>query len=218
MNIKWFGQSSFLISLADGKRIVIDPVGRMLGYKMPKTEADIVAVTHSHRDHNRIEYVSGNYTLVNKPQEYRFDEIWIKGFPTFHDEAGGAKRGDNLMFIFKMEGLTLCHCGDLGHPLSAELAEEIGEVDVLMIPVGGRMTIGAEKASRIKEQLNPSITLPMHYRTKALGLPGMLMFDKADKFIQLAGGTAQHVSKLMVTRENISQFADIITLDYVHRA
>lgn len=215
MKIKWFGQSSFLLTSEEGVRILIDPFDRMMRYKMPKPiDTEIVAVSHNHGDHNKIQVATGEYLLVTEAKEYHRDGISIKGFKTYHDSVNGKKRGDNIIFRFTVDGLTICHCGDLGHLLTEELVNDIGNVDVLMIPVGGRMTLNGEDGAKVMQQLKPTVSIPMHYRTKALSIPGMLLFDKVDKFIEASGQRTTEVSILDVDEATLSQYSGVVTMQY----
>lgn len=215
MKIKWYGQSSFLLTTDEGTRILIDPYGRLLGYKMPKNiESDIVIVTHDHKDHNQIQVASGEYMLVNQPRQYRKKDVSIIGIPTFHDKVGGKKRGPNIVYVIKAGDLTVCHCGDLGHLLTEEQIAQIGKVDILMVPAGGKMTLNGSDAAAVMNQLDPVLSIPMHYRTKALGLPGKLLFDKVENFISAAGKPSQEVKELDVKKESLKDYAGILTFLY----
>ncbi|NRD78957.1 MBL fold metallo-hydrolase [Bacillus sp. BRMEA1] len=213
MNIKWFGHSCFLLTSKVGTRILIDPYYRFIRYRMPIVESDIVAVTHNHFDHNKIQAATGDYLLVNEPKQYILNDVRIKGFHTFHDKVNGEKRGSNNIYCFQMEGLTLCHCGDLGHILSEEQVNEIGKVDILILPVGGRFTINALEATQVMRQLKPTITIPMHYRTKDLSVAG-LMFSKVDKFLQISGQRIIEVKTLDISKENLADYAGVVTMLY----
>ncbi|SFT09665.1 MBL fold metallo-hydrolase [Paenibacillus sp. BC26] len=216
MQIKWFGHSSFLLTSDVGTRTLIDPYYKFLGYRMPvPIESDIVVVTHNHGDHNKIEAASGNYVLVNEPKSYSCGDVRITGFKTFHDKVEGKKRGPNIIFRFEMDGLTICHCGDLGHLLSEEQVQAIGKVDVLMIPVGGRMTLDGTEAAHVMRQLQATVAIPMHYRTKALGFLGRLVFAKADKFLTAAGTRSTlDVKALHVTPQHVADYAGTVTMQY----
>lgn len=215
MQIQWFGHASFLLTSDAGTRVLIDPYDKFVGYRMPvPIEADVVTVSHGHGDHNAVRAASGDYLLANEPKEYSRGDVAIRGFSTFHDKAGGKKRGPNIVFRFRMDGLTVCHCGDLGHVLSEEQAAAIGKVDVLMVPVGGRMAIGAADAVQVMHQLQATVTIPMHYATKALGILGRLVFEKADKFIEAAGARTTDVKTLSLSQDNIDQYAGVVTMQY----
>jgi len=215
MRIRWFGHSSFLLTSEAGTRVLIDPYYKFFGYRMPvPVESDIVVVTHDHGDHNKINAASGDYLLVNEAKEYSCGDVSISGIKTFHDKVNGKKRGPNIIFRFKMDGLTICHCGDLGHLLTAEQVKEIGQVDILIVPVGGRMTLDGAEAAQVMRQLKATVGIPMHYSTKALGLLGKIIFAKADKFVQAAGQRTTEVSTLDVTGESLPLYAGVITMEY----
>ncbi|MBM7567837.1 MBL fold metallo-hydrolase [Paenibacillus sacheonensis] len=216
MQIKWFGHSSFLLTSDAGTRILIDPYYKFLGYRMPvPVESDIVVVTHNHGDHNKVKAASGDYLLVNEPKAYGRGDVRIDGFKTFHDKVNGKKRGPNIIFRFQIDGLTVCHCGDLGHLLTAEQAEAIGRTDVLIVPVGGRMTLDGAEAAQVMRQLQATVAIPMHYRTKALGLLGKIVFAKADPFLTAAGTrTTPDVPLLNVSKDSLSQYAGVVTMRY----
>ncbi|SEN49021.1 MBL fold metallo-hydrolase [Paenibacillus sp. OV219] len=215
MKIKWFGHSSYLLTSDAGTRILIDPYYKFLGYRMPvPIESDIVVVTHNHGDHNKVKAASGNYLLVNEPKEYSLGDVNISGFKTFHDKVQGKKRGPNIVFRFRMDGLTICHCGDLGHLLTEEQVQAIGKVDVLIVPVGGRMTLDGPEAVQVMRQLKATVAIPMHYSTKALGILGRIIFAKVDKFLEAAGTQTTDVKVLDISKESLAGYAGVVTMDY----
>ncbi|OAB40587.1 MBL fold metallo-hydrolase [Paenibacillus macquariensis subsp. defensor] len=215
MRIQWFGHSSFLLTSEAGTRVLIDPYYKFMGYRMPvPVESDIVVVTHDHADHNKINAASGDYLLVNEPKEYSHKDVSISGFKTFHDKVNGEKKGPNIIFRFQMDGLTICHCGDLGHLLTEVQVKEIGHVDVLIVPVGGRMTLDGAEAAQVMRQLQATVAIPMHYSTKALGILGRVVFAKADKFLKAVGQHTTEVDTLEVTKENVTQYAGVVTMQY----
>lgn len=213
MEIKWFGQSCFMITSKNGTKILTDPYKKMLGYKLPEIEADIVSTSHNHGDHNNIKAVTGNFMHINKSGGFSKDGIEIKGVQTFHDKVSGAKRGKNTIYNFKIDGINICHCGDLGHTLDSNLVKEIENVDILLLPVGGRATIDAIDAVNVMKQLNPKVVIPMHYRTRALGVFGFL-FAKVDKFISASGLKVMKHDLLELNQENINDYSGIVVLKY----
>lgn len=214
MRIHWFGQSAFQLTTEQGTVILIDPYGKLLGYRMPRVKADIVAITHDHKDHNQIHIAEGNYELVNIPGHFHVNGIEIHGITTFHDNVEGAKKGLNTVFVFTVDGLRICHAGDLGHILTQEQLELIGKVDVLMIPVGGRMTLDGAGAAAVMKQLQPAVTIPMHYRTKALGVAGWLYFAGVASFLKVAGLPIKAVEDLIITQETLAGQHGVYTLQY----
>jgi L-ascorbate metabolism protein UlaG (beta-lactamase superfamily) len=148
---------------------VTDPYDTsMVGLKYPKVEADIVTISHNHSDHNKKENIAGNPKLVSGPGEYEIKGVSIFGTRSFHDKKQGAERGENTIYTIVMDGITLCHLGDLGHKISEEQEEAIGNVDILFVPTGGFYTIGPEEATEIVSIIDPKVVIPMHY--KVLGM------------------------------------------------
>ena len=216
MKIKWLGQSCFLITSGNGTKILTDPFKNMLGYKLPEIEANIVSTSHNHSDHNNINAVKDSFTHVNELGTFAVNDIAIKGVATFHDKALGTKRGKNTVYIFSIDGINVCHCGDLGHVLTDTQINEIGTVDILLLPVGGRATINALDAVQVMKQLNPTIVIPMHYRTKAFGLLGFI-FEKVDKFIAASELKAKKCKELNIDKATIKEYKEdkeIVILQY----
>jgi len=213
MNIKWFGQSCFRITTENGTNIVMDPYHNMLGYKLPEIDAKIVTISHNHSDHNNVGAVKGDFVLIREPGVFSQEGIDIKGVQTFHDNVSGAKRGINIIYNFRIDGLNVCHCGDLGHLLSLEQINEIGKVDILLLPIGGRVVLDASGAAEVMKQLNPSVVIPMHYRTKALGILGFI-FGTVDTFITVSGKDAKNSTELAVDLSNIKDLPGIAVLQY----
>jgi L-ascorbate metabolism protein UlaG (beta-lactamase superfamily) len=171
MKIKYLAHAAFLITSDAGTRIVTDPyeTSDALKHGVIKETADIVTVSHEHGDHNNVAAVQGNPKVAKASAEVK--GIKIKAVPTAHDEAGGGQRGKNTIFCFEMDGINICHAGDLGHVLTPEQVKSIGKVDVLMIPVGGFFTIDARTAAKVCDQLKPKVIIPMHFKTEKISFP-----------------------------------------------
>ncbi len=165
MVIKWLGHACFKVTLGDGRRILFDPYDEETGYGQLDVETDFAVISHPHHDHADLSGVKGNYTIVNTPGLHTFDGLTIEGISTWHDKSEGKERGANLVFVMRTKSLTLCHMGDLGCVPSDSVFEKLGDIDVLMIPVGGVYTIGASEALTICERISPNIIIPMHYKT-----------------------------------------------------
>lgn len=207
MKIVWHGQSLFeLIAKSkqnDEIKIVIDPFDESLGLKVPKLEASILLVSHDHHDHSNVKAVSGNPFLIESPGEYEVKGIYIKGIPAFHDNSLGKERGRVTIFTIEIEELKICHLSDFGQAeLTEQQLEEIGEANVLMIPVGGVYTIGPKEASRIINQIEPQIIIPMHYRIPKL----KYKLEELDKFLKVMGiKNQEYLNKLSIKKRDISE-------------
>ena len=170
IKIKWFGHSMWKIS-NDKISIITDPFN-FIGYKLPVSEtADIVLISHAHSDHNNSALICGDPAIVKAVGKFNIAGINIQTYHTYHDEEKGRKRGNNLLMKFDLEGKTFLHCGDLGHMITEEFIRDIGNVDVMFIPVGGYYTIKAETAKEIVDKIDPIIVFPMHYKTKVVDYP-----------------------------------------------
>ena len=167
MEITWLGHSCFRLK---GKQAVVvtDPFAPELGYPMPKLNARVVTVSHQHPGHSYTEAVNGEPHIVNGPGEYEISNVLIIGIATKHDKENGQKRGKNTAYLIEIDEVSVCHLGDLGHPLNDEQIEELGTVDILLVPVGGVSTINAAAAAELVRQLEPKIVIPMHYQTPEL--------------------------------------------------
>jgi L-ascorbate metabolism protein UlaG (beta-lactamase superfamily) len=173
MKIKLLGHSCFLVTDEDGLRVITDPytMGGGINYSPIEEAADIVVVSHEHADHNNVSAVHGKPDVVKGSGTKTARNIEFKGIATYHDNSQGKQRGSNTVFCFTLDDIRLCHLGDLGHLLSQKQVAEIGEVDVLLIPVGGFFTIDANEASEVCSQLNPKVIIPMHFKTAKCALP-----------------------------------------------
>ena len=171
MKIRWLGHASFLITSDSGTRIITDPyiAGSGIKYGEIKEAADVVTVSHDHFDHNNVDSVGGNPQVVKEPAEAK--GIKFEGVATHHDESGGSERGNNTIFCMDIDGVKVCHLGDLGHPLSDQQVADIGKIDVLLIPVGGFFTIDARVASEVCDRLSPRVIVPMHFKNEKLDFP-----------------------------------------------
>ena len=147
MLIRHIGHAEFLIETESGVRIVTDPYDAGCGYPLRQTTADIALVSHHHHDHDAVENLKGEPRVIDRAGNYTPESgVKITAIRGFHDDAGGSKRGETLLFLIEAEGLRIVHLGDLGCALNAEQLETLKGPDVLMIPVGGLYTIDAKQA------------------------------------------------------------------------
>ncbi len=173
MKIKWLGHACFTITSDTGVKIITDPyvTTDRLTYGEIKESADIVTVSHNHGDHNNVAAVRGNPEVVRGAGTAEIKGIKFDGTATYHDETGGSQRGDNVIFCFKVDGVRVCHLGDLGHKVSDKQIGELGRIDILLIPVGGFYTIDAKVATEVCNQLKPKVIIPMHYKNDKCRFP-----------------------------------------------
>ncbi|MCK5768313.1 MAG: MBL fold metallo-hydrolase [Candidatus Atribacteria bacterium] len=211
MKIKWFGHASFLIENEKGITIVTDPFDETLGYKLPRVKANIVTVSHEHFDHNYVRGIKGRPVVFKGSVKRESHKMEFRGISTYHDSVFGAQRGKNTVFKINADGLKLCHLGDLGHTLDADKLNEIGNVDVLFIPVGGFYTINSDQAKQIIKEIKPGIIIPMHYKTKAIkfSIDPIDIFIKGKKNVKILDTNEYFISK-----ETLPTGSQIIVFQY----
>ena len=191
MQVEWYGQSAFRLAAGD-TTVFIDPFGdlspmaeRGMQFDYPAidgVDAHVLLVTHEHLDHNGVEVIGGSPAILRSTAGRLESPIGeIVAVASEHDDAAGTQRGPNTIFVFELDGLRVAHFGDFGQRgLRDEQADAVGEVDLMMLPIGGGPTIGAGKAVEIVHQLRPRWVVPMHYRT-----PKISFLETEDEFLDL---------------------------------
>lgn len=212
MDITYLGHASFRIK-GKNAAIVTDPYdSQKVGFKFPSgIEADIVTISHQHTDHNFADAVKNYSKVIAGPGEYEIAGVSIIGFPSFHDDKKGEERGKNTVFVFEIDDMRIAHLGDLGHELSSDTLEEMGSIDILMIPVGGKYTIDSQGAVKVMQSIEPSIILPMHYFVPELQLSQEL--EKPEEFINASGIPFETMDKLIIKKSDIGEDQKIILLE-----
>ena len=210
MEITWLGHSCFKLK---GKQatLITDPYPPELGYPPLKQTADVVTLSHRHPGHSFSQGIGGNPRAVSGPGEYEISDMLIIGVASFHDNDRGGNRGKNTIYLIEMDEVSICHLGDLGHVPNDEQVEELGNTDVLLIPVGGVSTLNAPLAAEVVRQLEPKIVIPMHYKTEALKRE----LEPVDRFLKELGVhdiTPQ--PKLSATKTNLPLAMQVVLLEY----
>lgn len=203
MDITYLGHSSFKIKTKSAV-VITDPFdAKMVGLKFPEVEAEVVTISHSHPDHNSTDKISKNKKVIEGPGEYEVSGISVMGFASFHDNKKGEERGKNTVYVIEAEGLRIAHLGDLGHILSDDLVDEIGDIDLLMIPVGGYYTIGPKEAVEIITKIEPYYVLPMHYYQDGLNVELSENLLPVTDFLKESGLTTENLPKFSIKKEEI---------------
>jgi L-ascorbate metabolism protein UlaG (beta-lactamase superfamily) len=211
MKIKWLGHSCFLITSKEGTRVITDPyaVGGGINYSPIEETADVVVVSHGHGDHSNVSAVQGQPEVVRGDGIKTAKGIQFQGVATYHDDSQGKQRGPNTVFCFTLDGIKLCHLGDLGHVLDPQQVTEIDAVDILLVPVGGYFTIDASEASQVCNQLKPKVVIPMHFKTPKCVYPiaGVEDFIRGKKDVRSVAG-----SELDLEQEKLPAATEIVVL------
>ena len=215
MDIYWFGQACIKIK-GKNATVVIDPYeSDFTGLKLPKDMSSNVAlITHDHKDHNNVEVLinpSGDKPMVfTQVGEFEVAGVVITGVSSFHDDKNGSERGINIIYQLMFDSLNLVHLGDLGQSkLSEQQIAQIGEVDILFIPVGGVYTINGKAASEIVAQLEPKIIIPIHYKIEGLKFD----LDPVDNFLKEMGAEGVVAQpKLSITKDKLPEEPMVVLL------
>lgn len=185
VTIRWWGHACFEIRSRDGFTLVIDPHdGGSIGLPRPQVKADAVLITHEHFDHNAYQVVlkEGGKVFSMKKGKFRVNSFTVTGFEAYHDEFKGRRRGKVMIYLIEAENLRILHTGDLGHLLDSKTVQNLGEIDILMVPVGGTFTIDSRGALELSSMINPRAVVPMHYWVKGINLP----LRPLDDFLKIA--------------------------------
>lgn len=214
MEIHFLGHASFKLK---GKKaiVVTDPYDpTIVGLKYPKTETNIVTVSHQHADHNYIDGLEKKDLVITGPGEYEAFGVKIWGIATYHDKAEGKDRGKNTVFRIEMDKISVVHLGDLGHKLTDAQVDGLDGVDVLLIPVGGYYTINAEEAALVVSQLEPKIIIPMHYSKPGMNPELVKNLAAVEEFLKEMGkGGIIPQSKLILSKDKLPVEPTVVVLE-----
>lgn len=214
MKLKWLGHASFLITSGDGIKIITDPYEPgyrgTVNYGPVPDEPDIVTISHEHGDHNYLAALKGNPQVIRGYGYHEAKSIQFMGHPTYHDRVKGKERGTNTIFCFTIDGVNICHLGDLGHPMDDRQIAELGQIDVLLLPTGGpAATFELEAAYDLCQRIYSHLVIPMHFKTEKCTFPRY----RADDFIAgKSNAKAMDTSELELTKEKLPPGMEIIVL------
>lgn len=170
VQLRWYGQSMVSITSQDGTVVVIDPFAEEVGYPLPDLSASAVLVSHGHFDHSNVSAISGDPRVFREAGQAEVGELRLRAVETFHDSLRGFDRGGNLVWVVEADGLSIAHLGDLGHTFTDEQLQQLQQIDICFVPVGGTYTLDAAAATTVIEQLGAALVIPIHYRTSDLAL------------------------------------------------
>jgi L-ascorbate metabolism protein UlaG (beta-lactamase superfamily) len=213
MELTWLGHSCFRLKGKEAT-LITDPPSPSTGYSLGRLTADIVTISHDHPGHNYIKGVGGEPRVVSGPGEYEIEQVLIAGVRTYHDREHGKQLGRNTAYLITMDDVHICHLGDLGDRLDEKALEELSNADVLLVPVGGRHTLDAERAAEVIAQLEPRIIVPMHYQMPSYK-SGATPLDPVEKFLHEMGvEVAEPLAKLVITPSSLPSEPQVVLLNY----
>lgn len=210
MEISWLGHSCFRVRTTNAI-VLMDPFAKLPGLDMGRVRADIVTVSHEHPGHSNVAGVKGEPQpkVISGPGEYEISGLFITGVRTYHDAERGARLGRNTVYLIEGEGMVLAHMGDLGHALTEEQVDLMSNVDILLLPVGGGNSLGPAQAAEVMAQVEPSIVIPMHYRTSE----AQQGLESVDRFCKEVGLTDwQPLDKLTIRKSELAETLQVRVL------
>lgn len=210
MDITWLGHACFRLRGKE-RTVLIDPYDKSTGYTLGRPNADIVLITHDAPGHNNSAAVHGEPRIISSPGEYEIGGVSVIAVRTHRGDPNARNRERNVVFALQVDDLNICHLGGLDTKLTEEQLEALGNVDVLLVPVGGGDSLSAAHANEIVNMLEPKYIIPMHYKTEA----ETGEFEGVDRFLREIGAKeVEPQPKLSVTRQNLPEDQTVVLLDY----
>jgi L-ascorbate metabolism protein UlaG (beta-lactamase superfamily) len=216
MEIAWYGLSCFRLMERGLAAVVIDPYDDTVGYGALRLKADVVCVSHDAPGHNCIEAVKGEKRVITGPGEFEIGGVFITGISTRHaaEASGKKKKSDakdaNTLYLLDFNGLTVAHLGDLDYVPTQQQIENLGAVDVALVPIGGGGGLNASQAAEVISLLEPSIVVPMHFRTPEISLK----LDTLNKFVKEMGlSTPKPQEILKITHADLPEETHVVVLE-----
>lgn len=212
MDITWYGLSCFRIR-EGGVTVVCDPFDKSVGRTLPRVRADIVTVSHARPGHNSVGRVGGSPKVLDGPGEYEVSNVFVTGLTTYHRPQSSNEDERNIIFFLDFGTLTVGHLGDLGEvPSQSEIEElNLGEIDILMVPVGGGGTLDPTRAVDVIGMFEPKIVAPMHYREPDLTAAWAKELEPVDNFLSALGAAApEPQTTLKVSKSSLPEETEVV--------
>ena len=207
MEIVWIGHSCFRLRGRDAT-VITDPCPRPSGYNLAHATADLVTISNDHPNHNALDDVAGEPTVLNGPGEYEVQGVIVTGVRTNPPHGDGMR---NTAYIIDVDDVRVCHLGDLANLPSTEQIEILKDADVLLVPVGGHCTIGAPEAVEVISQIEPKLVIPMHFATEV----SKADLETVDRFLREMGLTSpERQARLNVTQSSLPPEPTVALLDH----
>ena len=207
MEITWYGRACFRLRGRDAT-VISDPCPPSTGFVAGKHSVDLLTISHDHPDHSYTRSINAGLTLT-RPGECEYRDLLVTAVRAFHDGEGGAARGQSVIFAVEIDGVHVCHLGDLGHLLTDEQLSELGPIDVLLVPVGGQTTLSPAEAAEVVSQVSPKLVIPMHYAVDG----GSVDLFGAEKFLHEMAAEPIRQPKAQVTASSLPDETQVVVLE-----
>ncbi len=214
MDITWYGLSCFRLTERGMTSIVTDPYDASIGLPALKLKADVVTISHDAPGHASVEAVKISRRIINGPGEYEIGGVFITGVRMTPAKKDKKKDGiPNILFVFDYDGITVAHLGDLDSVPSQSQIEDLGTVDIALVPVGGGNALSPSKAAEVISLIEPSIVIPMHYKTFKQG-PKL---ETVEGFLKEMGiSELLPLPVLKVSKSSLTEETQVVLLEAVN--
>ena len=210
MEITWLGHCCFRVRAKEAT-VVTDPCDKTTGYSLGRPTGDLVTVSIDDPAHNYVAGVAGDPRVIDGPGEFEIAGASVAGVTTYRDREKTATSGRNVAYVIELEELRICHLGGIGHVPTSDQVEEIGNVDILLVPVGGGDSLDASSAAETVNLLEPKLVIPMHFKTDI----EKRQLDPLDRFLKEMGAKSTEThAKIAVTRSSLPEGTQVLILDY----
>ena len=210
MELTWHGLSCFRMRERGMATVVTDPYSPNLGLPPLKLKADLVTVSHDAPGHNFVKGIKGQRLVIQGPGEFEVGNVFVTGISMASQDERKNGAGPNTLYLFDFDGLTVAHLGDLSYVPSQSQIEDLGTVDVALVPVGGGGALAPGEAAEIISLIEPSIVIPMHYKTGA----ETLKLGSVSRFLSEMGlSKLQPQPDLKVTKSALSDSTQVLLLE-----
>lgn len=207
MEITWLGHACFRVRAKEAT-VVTDPCDRNSGYSISRPTADLVTISIDDPSHAWSGGVAGDPRVIAGPGEFEIAHTSVVGVNTWRDRE---KTGRNVAFVIELEDMRIGHLGGIGAVPTSDQVEEMGSIDILMVPVGGGDAFDAPPAAETVSLLEPKLVIPMHYKTDA----EKAKLDPLDRFVKEMGAKiAETHAKIAVTRNSLPEETQVMVLEY----
>lgn len=204
MQIQYFGLSSFKITTKEAT-IITDPFDKESGLTPPRGAADVLILAEKNNQlYNAISGISGEPFLISDPGEYDLKGVTVTGIPLKQDEGRFV-----TVYLIEAEGLSILNLTHIREwTIDQDDLEDLGEIDILILPVGSNSVLTPKLASQIAHDIEPKIVIPSHFATSGLKLPN----EKVEVFTKQFGGKAEEVEKLVVKKKDLIEDKTQVTI------
>lgn len=213
MEIVWYGHSCFRLSERSMASVVCDPYDhKIVGYDPLKLKADIVTVSYHTSEHNFTNAVKGDPHEITGPGEFEIGGVFVTGIQTNGLSKKTTDNMRNTLYLFDYNGITVAHLGQINRVPTQTEVEDLGQVNVALVPVGDKESLNAAKAAEIIALLEPNIVIPMHYATPT----SLIKLDPLSKFLKEMGiEKVEPVPSLKVTSlSSLPEETRVVVLEY----